>query len=79
MRELDADEAAKHLSSLLDAVAGGETIVMTRRGKPVASLVPATGSEEEVGVVMSRMKAARSSRGSMSLQEILAARNERRR
>lgn len=79
MRELDADEAAKHLSSLLDAVAGGETIVMTRRGKPVACLVPATGSEEEVGVVMSRMKAARSSRGSMSLQEILAALNERRR
>lgn len=39
MRELDADEAAKHLSSLLDAVAGGETIVITRRSKPVARLV----------------------------------------
>ena len=79
MRELDADEAAKHLSSLLDAVAGGETIVITRRGKPVARLVPAGGGHEEVCVVMSRMKAARRSRGSMSLQEILAARDEGRR
>lgn len=79
MRELDADEAAKHLSSLLDAVAGGETMVITRRGKPVARLVPAAGAEEEIAVVMSRMQAARRSRGSTSLQEILAARDEGRR
>lgn len=79
MREVDADGAGRRLSSLLDAVAGGETIVITRRGKPIAHLVPATSSEEEVAVVMSRMKAARRSRGSMSLEEILGARDEGRR
>jgi prevent-host-death family protein len=32
-------EAKTHLSALLDRVAGGEEIVITRHGKPVARLV----------------------------------------
>jgi prevent-host-death family protein len=60
------------LAALLDDVARGETIVITRRGKPIARLVPVTSSEDEVAAVIARMKAARCSRGPMNLAEILA-------
>lgn len=39
MREIGAFEAKNRLAELLDAVAGGEEITITRRGKPVARLV----------------------------------------
>jgi prevent-host-death family protein len=38
-------EAKTHLAALLDRVAKGETIEITRRGRPVAKLVP-TGADE---------------------------------
>ncbi len=40
MREVGAFEAKTHLSTLLEAVEAGEEIMITRRGKPVALLVP---------------------------------------
>jgi prevent-host-death family protein len=33
-------EAKSQLSSLLDAVEAGQAVVITRRGKPIAELVP---------------------------------------
>lgn len=41
MSEVGAFEAKNTLGSLLDRVEKGEEIVITRRGKPVAKLVPA--------------------------------------
>jgi prevent-host-death family protein len=41
MREVGAFEAKKRLGTLLDWVENGEAIVITRRGKAVAKLVPA--------------------------------------
>lgn len=41
MREVGAFEAKNKLGTLLDWVAGGEEVVITRRGKAVARLVPA--------------------------------------
>lgn len=41
MREIGAFEAKNKLSMLLDWVANGEEVVITRRGKPVARLVRA--------------------------------------
>jgi prevent-host-death family protein len=38
-------EAKTHLPQLLDRVEQGETIVITRHGKPVARLVPATAAK----------------------------------
>lgn len=40
MREIGAFEAKNTLGNLLDLVAGGEEIVITRHGKRVARLVP---------------------------------------
>jgi prevent-host-death family protein len=41
MQEVGAFEAKNRLGALLDRVEQGEEIVITRRGKPVAKLVPA--------------------------------------
>lgn len=41
MRKVQATEAKTHLAQLLSAVERGETIAITRHGKPVAHLVPA--------------------------------------
>ena len=41
MIKVGAFEAKTHLSSLLDKVAQGEDVLITRRGVPVAQLVPA--------------------------------------
>jgi len=40
MRVVGAYEAKTHLPRLLDEVAKGERITITKRGKPVAELVP---------------------------------------
>jgi prevent-host-death family protein len=42
MRDVGAFEAKTHLSELLVAVEAGETILITRRGRPVAELRPVT-------------------------------------
>ena len=41
MREIGAFEAKNRLSSLLDEIERGEEIVITRRGRAVAKLIPA--------------------------------------
>lgn len=41
MLKVGAFEAKTHLSSLLARVANGEEVLITKRGKPVARLVPA--------------------------------------
>ena len=45
MIKVGAFEAKTHLSSLLDKVAQGEDVLITRRGLPVARLVPAGQAE----------------------------------
>lgn len=42
MKEFGAFEAKNKLSALLDRVEKGEEITITRHGRPVARLVPAT-------------------------------------
>lgn len=41
MRTVGAFEAKTHLARLLEEVAGGETITITRHGVPIAELRPA--------------------------------------
>lgn len=47
MIEVGAFDAKTHLSSLLDKVMRGEEVLITRRGTPVARLVPAKKAEQE--------------------------------
>ena len=40
MKEVNIHEAKTHLSRLLNRVASGEEVVISRAGKPIARLVP---------------------------------------
>ena len=44
MERIGASKARTHLSGLLDLVARGESVTITRHGKPVTRLVPAPGN-----------------------------------
>jgi prevent-host-death family protein len=47
LKEIGAFEAKNTLGTLLDLVQGGEEIVITRHGKPVARLVPNAGRVDQ--------------------------------
>jgi prevent-host-death family protein len=40
MAQVSLAEAKAHLSALIEQAANGETVSITRRGKPIAQLVP---------------------------------------
>jgi prevent-host-death family protein len=48
VRTVGAYEAKTHLSQLLDDVAAGESITITKHGVPVARLVPPSNKNREV-------------------------------
>jgi prevent-host-death family protein len=60
-----AYEAKRHLAELLDRVEGGETITITRHGKPIAKLVPASGgaTRPDVRKAVEEMKRLREEHG----------------
>ncbi len=61
MIEVGAFEAKTHLASLLDKVTRGEEVLITRRGVPVARLVPAGQAERATTAsVIDEIRAARS-------------------
>lgn len=61
MIRVGAFDAKTHLSSLLDRVAGGEEVLITRRGTPVARLVPAEPAEQRrIDGVIAELRAVRS-------------------
>jgi len=77
MREVQASEAKTYLLQLLDEVEHGETIVITRHGKPIARLMPeAELRQQEVDRAIEGIMALRLRTGKVTLQEILDARHE---
>jgi prevent-host-death family protein len=63
MTTLGSCEARKHLPRLLERVARGERITITRRGVPVALLVPPQAAEAaDVRAVVEEMLASRKGR-----------------
>lgn len=84
MREVGAFEAKTHLSALLEAVAAGEEITITRRGKPVARLVPvdavdAPRRKAAIARIAALRKELAASADGFTRDEILSARDEGRR
>ncbi len=47
-RSIGVAEAKRRFSELLDRVAGGERVVISRRGRPAVVLVPPTGELAEL-------------------------------
>ncbi len=60
MKTVGAYEAKTHLPRLLEEVAKGETITITKHGRPVARLVPAReGRRKTVDELIAEMREAR--------------------
>ena len=77
MREIQASEAKTHLPRLLDDVERGETIVITRHGRPIARIVPEQAlRREKIEKAIENIKALRSRIGRLTTEEILSARDE---
>jgi len=56
MIKIGAFEAKTHLSALLEKVKNGEEILITKRGKAIARLVPAEQAKQsEVGLVIDEL------------------------
>ncbi|MYA64241.1 MAG: type II toxin-antitoxin system prevent-host-death family antitoxin [Gemmatimonadetes bacterium] len=80
MREIGALEAKTHLSMLLDEVAAGETVLITKRGRPTAMLVPADWPDANTaGQAAVRLREIRARTRGGTVAEILSMRDEGRR
>jgi prevent-host-death family protein len=77
MKQIQASTAKAQLAELLDEVERGETIVITRHGKPIADLKPHADSRREEALrAMAKIKELRKHTGRATVEEILAWRDE---
>jgi prevent-host-death family protein len=77
MREIQASEAKVHLPQLLDDVERGETLVITRHGRPIARIVPEPHQRrEEIDSAIESIKRLRKHTGKITVDELLSARHE---
>jgi prevent-host-death family protein len=76
MREIGAFEAKSKLGQLLDWVQSGEEVLITRRGKPVARMVPpdAASDRERARGAAARIRARRRgvTLGGLSIKDLIA-------
>lgn len=77
MRTIQASEAKAKFLKILDEVERGDSILVTRHGKPVARISPEQPVDRaELNHAREQMRALRARIGKLSLEEILSARDE---
>lgn len=81
MREVGAFEAKTHLSALLESVQSGEHITITKRGRPVAQLVPVNqvsiSDRVDLALRIEKLRGRIANEcGLFTISDILSARNE---
>jgi prevent-host-death family protein len=77
MRQIQASEAKAHLTQLLDDVERGETLIITRHGRPIARIVPEVNRrQEEVDRAIASIRALRERNERVTIEELLSARDE---
>ncbi|NVN85795.1 MAG: type II toxin-antitoxin system prevent-host-death family antitoxin [Rhodopseudomonas sp.] len=80
MKQIQASEAKAKFSELLDQVEQGETIAITRHGKVVARIAPPENRRPaDVVQAIEELKELRKGSGPVTIEEILAWRDEGRR
>jgi prevent-host-death family protein len=78
MKTISATEAHKHFYQILDQVEQGETIIVQRRGKPIARLVPPPPKVRKGFPNLSKFRASIKVKGKPLSQEASDARDEER-
>jgi len=73
---IGAYEAKTHLPRLLDRVAQGDSMIITRHGKPVARLVPVSSDRERAREAAARIVERRRHLNLAPLAELMAATHE---
>ena len=63
MKRVGCNEARTHLPRLLGRVEKGETITITKHGRPIARIVPADGAKQDVAALVEEMLAFRDENG----------------
>jgi prevent-host-death family protein len=77
MRSIQASEAKAHFLRILDEVERGESVTITRHGKPVARVVPEIAIDNaRRALAAASILEIRKRTKPVSLQEILSARDE---
>jgi prevent-host-death family protein len=80
MQTIQASEAKTKFLSILDDVERGESVIVTRHGKPVARIIPeAEVDRDRVTRAMQSIREIRKRTKPVSIEEILAMRDEGRR
>lgn len=77
MREVQASDAKARLPSLLDEVERGETLVITRHGRPIARIVPEPDDRmAKINRVFAEISEFRKTMPRLALEDILSSRHE---
>ena len=77
MREIQTSEAKTHLPQLLDDVERGETLIITRRGRRIARVVPEVDRrQEEIDKALAGIRELRQRTGRITVKQLLSARDE---
>ena len=73
MKEVGVYEAKTHLARLLEEVEAGESITITRHGKPVARLVPLEGQRRSRSETIEAIKefGKRHTLGGISIRDLI--------
>ena len=80
MKQVQLSTAKAQLSELVDEVERGETVIITRHGKPVARLMgEEEGRRAQALEAMAKIKELRKQTKGATIEEILAWRDEGRR
>jgi len=75
--QIAASDAKARFSELLDKVEKGQTVVITRHGRPIARLVPDEDKrQKDVDDAIARIKARQKRASKITLKELLSSIHE---
>lgn len=76
MRQIQASEAKTRFLQLLDEVERGDTLIITRHGRPIARISPSPdGDQERADRAVARIHALRQRTGRVTVAELISARD----
>jgi prevent-host-death family protein len=77
IREIQASDAKARFLRILDEVERGETVIITRRGRPIARLAPEPERrQQEMDEAIANLKALRQRTGKTTIKELKATIHE---